>query len=343
MRQPRDILIVILYYRSISSGKKAKKGCGESVTETKTINLHYNELISFIEWLRDNCDGSEFYNETHIVGFFNKFETDVRDKTVNKLRSIKRCEDSREAYRKFALSETIGCVPRRMREEHNLPLYYSEDVYEYLLDLGMESGKAKKITETITCGSYKRLCRCTNIKNTLFPLSKELHDFAKAVSRLPSRSDLVKAFYSQYIRFSEEYTGKRDPERERIRDACKEKPQIDPGVQFRGVSFSDYKQMPTIENSTIVCLGLSGENELIFADGKHRTIFSVKDGWGVSDGKLYAIRLGFYLTFLHSQTKKDLKNYLKSGCDYFEKMSDESKRLKYECVKKTVKLKGGFI
>ena len=75
-----------------------------------------------------------------------------------------------------------------------------------------------------------------------------------------------------------------------------------PGMTFDGVTVA--------ETGCILCHGITDGEELLASSDDMRCFFTLKDGWGEENRRLYALSIGFYIDFGASVTLDILEKML---------------------------------
>lgn len=124
---------------------------------------------------------------------------------------------------------------------------------------------------------------------------------------------------------------------------CAESDDIRPGDSFKSVEFIDRSRGFVPEQNDIICCGNISEEEMLFRSGDGRYYFSVKDGWGTKENKLYGIEKGFYIDFYHSTNEKTVLSECKSridGCTYNSWMGAMANYMKKDALNKVISVMG---
>ena len=105
-----------------------------------------------------------------------------------------------------------------------------------------------------------------------------------------------------------ESTKERIKERNRIYEICENSDEIKPGDTFKGlVTIEDITHVMTpMPKEVLICCGKISEDEMLFRTDDGRWYFSLRDGWGTLDGKLYGLRIGMRYTFKHPTTPETI-------------------------------------
>lgn len=86
----------------------------------------------------------------------------------------------------------------------------------------------------------------------------------------------------------------------RIYAICQSSGDIRPGADFHGVSVAKSGSTDALPaNAQIVCCGKVSDSELLFRTEDGRYYFSIRDGWGEENGRLYGLRHGIFYDFQH--------------------------------------------
>ena len=84
------------------------------------------------------------------------------------------------------------------------------------------------------------------------------------------------------------------------------------GMTFDGVTIAETGCIAdkSILNGRITCHGITDSGELLVSTGNMRKFFTLKDGWGEKNRRLYALSIGFYIDFGASVTLDILEKML---------------------------------
>ena len=103
--------------------------------------------------------------------------------------------------------------------------------------------------------------------------------------------------------------------RNRVLFICAVSDELRPGDSFKSVEFIDRSRGFIPEQNDIICCGNISDEEMLFRSGDGRYYFSVKDGWGAKDDKLYGVEKGFFVDFYHSTTEETVISECKTRID----------------------------
>ena len=84
------------------------------------------------------------------------------------------------------------------------------------------------------------------------------------------------------------------------------------GMTFDGVTIAETGCIAdkSILNRRITCHGITDSGEPLVSTGNMRYFFTLKDGWGEKNRRLYALSIGFYIDFGASVTLDILEKML---------------------------------
>lgn len=84
------------------------------------------------------------------------------------------------------------------------------------------------------------------------------------------------------------------------------------GMTFDGVTIAETGCIAdkSILNGRITCHGITDSGELLVSTGNMRYFFTLKDGWGEENRRLYALSIGFYIDFGTPVTVEHLEKML---------------------------------
>lgn len=112
---------------------------------------------------------------------------------------IRNYEDVDTAYVKIAMERYLFRGKREQRKEFK-DISYSEDLEEYLLSLGIEGDRAKKLTKHISLGQYSEYCK-HHIKSETLQSYGNIHEFACAIGSLGSWDYIASYFPTEVQSF----------------------------------------------------------------------------------------------------------------------------------------------
>ena len=92
-----------------------------------------------------------------------------------------------------------------------------------------------------------------------------------------------------------------------ITETCKNSKDVETGEHFKGVLVPN--DLYELSNKPCTCIGKYYDTERFFRSDDMRFYFSVKDGWGESDGYIFALGTGFVLNFTAPTDFNDLKGF----------------------------------
>ena len=97
-------------------------------------------------------------------------------------------------------------------------------------------------------------------------------------------------------------------ERNRIYEICENSDEIIPGDTFKGlVTIEDITHVMTpMPKEKLICCGRISDDEMLFRTDDGRWYFSIRDGWGTFDNKLYGLRVGMRYNFKHPTTHETI-------------------------------------
>ena len=105
--------------------------------------------------------------------------------------------------------------------------------------------------------------------------------------------------------------------KKRILLICDKSVGIRSGDSFKGVELIDPYLDFISEQTNVICYGSINEEEMLFRSDDGRYYFSVKDGWGVEDNKLYGVTTGFFMDFMHSTAEDTIISECRSCLDSY--------------------------
>ena len=93
----------------------------------------------------------------------------------------------------------------------------------------------------------------------------------------------------------------------KIYEICKNNEDVEIGEHFNGVLVAN--GLSELSNKPCTCIGKINDTERIFRSDDMLNYFSVRDGWGESDGCLAALGTGFALNFTTPTDLNGLKEF----------------------------------
>ena len=164
------------------------------------LPMKRDELIAFIAFIKENVREEDVPHDIRMIGLFNRRPHDFREEKLQLLRIIKENEPE-NAYHLLTRGRNAAPFSRKIRELCGAPIYYREDLTEYLLSRGIPEKNAKRFSELISTGRYKTYCRGVPVKRTLEPVLPKIHVIGKSIKHLPSRRQLTCSFNFAYQLF----------------------------------------------------------------------------------------------------------------------------------------------
>lgn len=123
--------------------------------------------------------------------------------------------------------------------------------------------------------------------------------------------------------------------KKRILLICDKSAGIRSGDSFKGVELIDPCCGFISEQTNVICCGSINEEELLFRSDDGRYYFSVKDGWGAEDNKLYGVTTGFFMDFMHPAKENTIISECRSCLDNY-KYNSWTGALAYNVRKNTI-------
>ena len=157
------------------------------------------EYIAFISHLMNAADVT--IDHKRVFMGLSRGVRDIADIIVPILNRIKNYQDAQDAYQKIGNESYSFHGSKEQRKQ--FPFIYREELYNYLLSLGINEEHAQNYTDIIGCGMYKAEC-VQHKKNWSLEKYGEIHNWAKAVHFMTSWDRLPGLFASEYKKFAQQ-------------------------------------------------------------------------------------------------------------------------------------------